>query len=274
MLSLLLLLLSIVNARKITVLQKQDDAILPKIHHVSQQGSFRGNSSASILSNLAATPSLSKLYHVIQEYPLLADALADKNASYTLFAPVNSAIPHYKIREDYDEFDILIYHLVQPAIGIDDLEDGQLLESGLNLATLGDKHQKIKVFKRYDHISLNWHAKIESVSIKASNGWIHLIDKILEPPSSLPSHLKYFPLKYSILLAALRRTGVSLILNEINGVTVFAPTNSAFVKLGWKKLRHLFSQDGVSELTAVSSLIKIRFYYTISLLIFYIPKIL
>lgn len=270
MLYLILLLSSIANARITPVLQKQDATILPK---VPRHSGFRGNSSASILSNLASTPSLSKLYHVIQEYPLLADALADKNSTYTLFAPVNSAIPHNKILDYYDEFDILIYHLVQPAIGIDDMDDGQLLESGLNLATLGDKHQKIKVFKRFDHISLNWHAKVESVSIKASNGWIHLIDKMLEPPSSLPSHLKYFPLKFSILLAALRRTGVSLILNEINGATVFAPTNAAFVKLGWKKLRHLFSQEGVSELSAVSFLIKIRFYCTILRRISYIPRI-
>jgi len=207
----------VVNTFNTPVLQKQDNSILPKLHDIGRKDSFRGNSSASILSNLAATPSLSKLYHIIQEYPVLAAELAERNSNYTLFAPVNSAIPQNKIiNDDTDEFDLLLYHLVEHSLGINDMNDGQLLDTGLNLETLGDKHQKIKVFKRHDHIYLNWHSKVESVSIKASNGWIHLVNAMLKPPLSLPSHLKYFPLKFSILSAALRRTSVSLILDKIN----------------------------------------------------------
>jgi uncharacterized surface protein with fasciclin (FAS1) repeats len=262
-------LVSITNARNTPVLQTQDDAILPKLLDIGRDEGFRGNSSASILSNLAATPSLSKLYQVIKEYPSVVAALADKSGNYTLFAPLNSAIPSEL--DVNDEYELLVYHLVQPSIGIDDMTDGQLLESKLKLATLGDKHQRIKVFKRYDNIYLNWHSKIQSRSIKASNGWIHLISTMLKPPSSLPSHLKYFPLKFSILSSALKRTGVSLILNEVNGATMFAPTNSAFVKLGWRKLQHLFSDEGVAELSAVIFKLIIDFiasHYSESIILF------
>jgi transforming growth factor-beta-induced protein len=189
----------------------------------------------------------------------LADALAAPDANITLFAPVNSAIPQ-TLAENLDEtVDMLLYHIVHPSFSIDDFEDGQLLESGLNLESLGDKPQRIQVFRKNEHISLNWHVKVESLSIQASNGWIHLVDSILKPPSTLPSHLKYFPFKFSMLSIALRKTGVALILNEINGVTFFAPTNSAFLKLGWLKLRHLFSDDGVSELASVILCLHLQF---------------
>ena len=239
----------LISSFKIPFLLSQDNSFIPSGQDKLPERTLRGNSSASILTNLANIPSLSKLYALVQESPILADALASLDANLTLFAPVDSAFP--QILQDNDFYDTLLYHIVHPSLEIALLENGVLLDSGLNLASLGDKNQKIKVFNRYNQISLNWHAKIESVSIQCSNGWIHLIDAILKPPSALPSHMKYFPLQFSILSFALRRTGVALILNEIQGATLFAPTNGAFLKLGWKKLKFLFSDNGISELTSV-----------------------
>ena len=98
--SIALFLSTCINALILPALISQDGSILPIPKNRNRQRTLRGNPNTTILSNLASTPSLSKLYTIIQENPILADALAAPDANLTLFAPVNSAIPQIL---DHDE---------------------------------------------------------------------------------------------------------------------------------------------------------------------------
>ena len=101
-------------------------------------------------------------------------------------------------------------------------------------------------------VALNWHTNLVTYEIEASNGYIHTIDNVLLLPPLLTIHLKHFPLRFGLANLALKRTGLDAVVNTLNGVTVFVPTNSAFLKLGLKTLHYLFSDAGIPALTSVS----------------------
>jgi uncharacterized surface protein with fasciclin (FAS1) repeats len=86
-----------------------------------------------------------------------------------------------------------------------------------------------------------------------SNGIIHAIDSILLPPPPALKIIELLPGEFSTLQLGLVKTGLS---SEIaaaphSGGTLFAPSNSAFKKLGPKINAFLFSSYGEKYLKAL-----------------------
>jgi uncharacterized surface protein with fasciclin (FAS1) repeats len=75
-------------------------------------------------------------------------------------------------------------------------------------------------------------AKVIIANIRALNGVIHAIDKVLLPPTKnlVEEALSYDP-EFSILVAAVKKAGLADVLATGGTYTVFAPTNAAFVNL-------------------------------------------
>jgi uncharacterized surface protein with fasciclin (FAS1) repeats len=209
----------------------------------------------SIVDTAVATDDLS----------LLVDALGQANAGlvetlngegpFTVFAPTNAAFAALldTLGEDFNslaDFDtevekallvkVLTYHVVAGTAAFSaDLSNGQLIESfqgenvGINLKD-GTVHIE-------DATDTN--ATVVIPDVEASNGVVHVIDKVLLPQEVLDAlaamslntivEIAIATNDLSLLVSALGQADAGLVetLGGAGPFTVFAPTNAAFVDL-------------------------------------------
>jgi len=196
---------------------------------------------------------------------LLVDALIAANAGlvetlssegpFTVFAPTNEAFAgllevlgdDYNSLADFDTqeeldllVDILTYHVVSgTAAFAADLSDGQTIET-VNGGTVGIniKDDTVHVIDASED-----NASVIIPDVEASNGVVHVINKVLLPQSAIDfvASLQLETIvdiaiatdDLSILVDALVATNAGLVevLSGAGPFTVFAPTNEAFVNL-------------------------------------------
>ena len=89
---------------------------------------------------------------------------------------------------------------------------------------------------------INKRAKITSTDVKADNGVIHVIDKVLLPPTIVD--IAVSNPTFSILVAALTKADLVTTLSGKGPFTVFAPTDDAFKAL-FKELK----VSGIADLS-------------------------
>nr|WP_299341963.1 fasciclin domain-containing protein [Allomuricauda sp.] len=196
---------------------------------------------------------------------LLVDALQAANAGlvetlsgdgpFTVFAPTNDAFielldilgDDYTSLADFDTqeeldllVDILTYHVVPNVAALaDDLSNGQQLPTvfGDNLK-INKKDGNVHVIDATDD-----NASVDIPDVVASNGVVHVIDKVLLPQVAL-DFVASLQLKtiveiaietddLSLLVEALQTANAGLVetLSGDGPFTVFAPTNEAFEEL-------------------------------------------
>lgn len=148
---------------------------------------------------------------------------------YTVFAPTDDAFnalgtdtldrlldkdyaPHLK--------DILLYHAASGEIFSEDITDGaevETLNHELVTASVGDD------------IQLNGDATVVTADIDASNGVVHVIDKVLLPSSTNDiGAIAAANGSFTVLLSLLDRVGLVDFVANTDKLTVFAPTDDAF----------------------------------------------
>ncbi|WP_240751480.1 fasciclin domain-containing protein [Flagellimonas onchidii] len=200
-----------------------------------------------------------------EDLSLLVGALQAANAGlvetlsgegpFTVFAPTNEAFAallealgdDYNNLSDFDTqeeiallVDILTYHVVSgTAAYSSDLSDEQHIET-----VLGD-NIGISLKDGYVHIvdASEENAKVIMPNVKASNGVVHVINKVLLPQSAI-DFVASLQLKniveiavetddLSLLVGALQAANAGLVetLSGEGPFTVFAPTNEAFIAL-------------------------------------------
>jgi transforming growth factor-beta-induced protein len=105
-------------------------------------------------------------------------------------------------------------------------------------------------------VSINKNTKVTAADIKAKNGVIHVIDKVILPPTVVSVALANS--NFTTLVQAVVKAGLVDALNGAGPFTIFAPTNDAFSAL--------FTQlgiSGVNDLTA-EQLVPILTYHVVS----------
>ncbi|KAI8848915.1 FAS1 domain-containing protein [Chytridium lagenaria] len=200
-----------------------------------------------LLEHLDSAKELAKLIAGVPE----VKKLLNESTAVTVFAPSNEAFQHFQRFSPGDPAvtDVLLYHTVPTSRISTSLKNGDLVDTLLVLDSLGGVSQKIKVLAPHDEgIFLNHMAKVIKADIKASNGYVHSLDRILVPPPHIGKILFSRPQDFSVLLLALKRAGLVDDVVSASGVAVFAPVNKAFRKLGFRRLRYLFSDAGVNDL--------------------------
>ena len=179
----------------------------------------------------------------------LVDALSDDGASLTVFAPSDEAFAALGVSIDDlsedDLADILLYHVVDGAVSVDDA--GALAPSAV--ATLSG--EKVALTKPGDgNLYVNF-SKVVSYDIEASNGVIHVIDKVLLPPdmtlaASTITEIVVASENFTALEAAVTKASLAETLADEGAVfTVFAPTDAAFEALSIPV--DVLSDDGVAN---------------------------
>ncbi len=209
----------------------------------------------TIVDTAVATDDLSLLVNaLIQADAGLVETL-NGDGPFTVFAPTNAAFVALLgvLGDDFNslaDFDteaekellvkVLTYHVVAGTAAFStDLNDGQ------NIETFQGENVGINIKDGTVHIvdATETNAAVTTADVKASNGVVHIIDKVLLPQEVLDL-LASMSLK-TIVEIAVETDDLSLLVNALgqadaglvetlsgNGpFTVFAPTNAAFVDL-------------------------------------------
>jgi len=105
-------------------------------------------------------------------------------------------------------------------------------------------------------VSINKNTKVTNADIMAKNGVIHVVDKVILPPSVVSIALDND--NFTILVQAVVKAGLVDALSGKGPFTIFAPTNAAF--------NALFTQLGISGIDNLTAeqLIPILTYHVVS----------
>lgn len=163
----------------------------------------------------------------------LADDLNDPKFAYTLFAPTDeafaaiglnspdaiSAVPIEKLKS------ILLYHVLASRV-----LSTQVPTTYTELVMLSK--QKAYIIRRSSGVFING-TPVTSADINAKSGVIHAIDRVLLPPAGNIVEVAASNPNFSYLVAAVQRAGLANALSGPGALTVFAPTNQAFIDAGF-----------------------------------------
>jgi transforming growth factor-beta-induced protein len=190
----------------------------------------------------------------------LVGAVANPDASLTVFAPTNDAFVALfgdlglSSLDDIpvaDLTNILLYHVIGSKAMSTDLSSGYFP----TLATFSDNPISMYI-KVGDGVSINKNTMVTAADIMADNGVIHVVDKVILPPSVV--NIAIDNENFSTLVSAVVKAGLVDALSVPGPLTVFAPTNDAFAAL--------FTQlgvGGIDDLTA-EQLAPILTYHVVS----------
>ncbi|XP_078322954.1 transforming growth factor-beta-induced protein ig-h3-like [Crassostrea virginica] len=166
----------------------------------------------------------------------LADALLA--GEYTIFAPTNAAfakLPQSTLdglqRDTTALANILKYHVVKGSIHKADASNE------LQLETLAGTKIRINIYPHNNVVTVEG-SKITTFDLTATNGMVHVIDTVMMPPTGSIVDLVVGNSDLSTLLSKVQSAGLAGALQG-DALTVFAPTNAAFNKLGSQVLDNL-----------------------------------
>ncbi len=182
----------------------------------------------NIVEVAVSNSDFSTLVAALQKAELVTALQAD--GPFTVFAPTNAAFNQLFSDLGVNGIDdltkeqltpILLYHVVGAKVKSTDLTNGYV--TTLSTGT-GNKNVSLKVDAT--NLKLNGGVGITLADIGTSNGIIHVIDKVLLPPTVGDIALDND--NFSILVSALVKAELVETLKGEGPYTVFAPTNDAF----------------------------------------------
>jgi uncharacterized surface protein with fasciclin (FAS1) repeats len=168
-----------------------------------------------------------------------------KPGNFTVFAPTDKAFAALK-KSNPDLFEqvasdpkllqaVLTYHVLPRRVPA----AAALAAAKKNAKVKTVQGERIALSVKSGKIMLNGSAKVVAANVRASNGIIHVIDRVIVPPSLLapPAPTKTIveiavgnP-DFSTLVSLVQKAGLVSVLSGPGPFTVFAPTNAAFEKL-------------------------------------------
>jgi transforming growth factor-beta-induced protein len=185
----------------------------------------------------------------------------ESSGPYTVFAPTNDAFNALFTQLGVSGLDdlsaatlkpILLNHVLIGSVKAADISTGYFATANKT----GPNTTYVKVFIQKSATVMVDQSKVTTADVIASNGVIHVVDKVILP-ASIVSHAINNP-NFSILVQAVVKAGLVEALSATGPFTVFAPTNDAFNAL-FAKLK----VSGISDLTA-EQLTPILLYHVVS----------
>jgi uncharacterized surface protein with fasciclin (FAS1) repeats len=163
----------------------------------------------------------------------LANELNDPRFAYTLFAPTDAAFAALGLgtRQAINAVPvenlkaILLYHVLASKVLA-----AQVPSSYTELTMLSN--QKAYVIRRGAGVFING-TPVVLADIEAKSGVIHAIDRVLLPPAGNIVEVAAANPNFTYLVAAVQRAGIVNALAGAGPLTVFAPTNQAFIAAGF-----------------------------------------
>jgi uncharacterized surface protein with fasciclin (FAS1) repeats len=187
----------------------------------------------------------------------LANELNDPKFAYTLFAPTDEAfaaiglgtkdaisnVPIEKLKA------ILLYHVLGSKVLA-----AQVPSTYTELTMLNNL--KSYIIRNGNNAYING-TPVVSADIAAKNGVIHAIDRVLLPPAGNIVEVAAANPNFTYLVAAVQTAGLVDALSGASPLTVFAPTNQAFIDAGFPTIASI-------EAAPASALITILTYHVVA----------
>lgn len=218
----------------------------------------------SITGLALKTPDLSILVQALQRAELTATLQA--SGTYTVFAPTNAAFTAFLASTPYATINdvpketltaILLNHVIATKLVAADLSNGYIKTLAKGAASTTN------MLSMYVNttvgVKLNGTATVTTPNIMASNGVIHLVDKVIGLPT-IVTHATANP-NFTSLVGALTGPSQPDFVSVLSGTgpfTVFAPTNAAFTALDSE-----LAPGGIASVSA-ANLTKVLQYHVVS----------
>jgi transforming growth factor-beta-induced protein len=162
-------------------------------------------------------------------------SVLDGTGSFTVFAPTNDAFTALGVDlntlSDEALTNVLLYHVLGAEIFAADIQDGQTYASTASTTGPDGLALSLLVEKGSSGVRLNNAASVVAADVDASNGVIHVIDKVLLP-LDIVGHAASNS-NFTSLVSALGSASGDLVnvLSSSGPFTVFAPLNGAFEEI-------------------------------------------
>jgi len=167
----------------------------------------------------------------------LVPALSDPKATLTVFAPTNDAFAQLSsVPEDLKP--ILLYHVLGSTVYASQVATGYAKTLSAYMTNPMDIY-----INTASGVKINNSATVVLADVVGTNGVIHVIDKVLLPPTVVGIALNNSA--FTTLVSAVVKAGLAETLSGVGPFTVFAPTNDAFTAL--------FTALGVSGVDALTA---------------------
>lgn len=167
----------------------------------------------------------------------LVPTLSNPAGTFTVFAPTNDAFAQLaSLPEDLKP--ILLYHVLGSTVYANGVPTGY----AKTLSTYLDLPMDIYL-NTSSGVKINNSASVVLADVVGTNGVIHVIDKVLIPPTVVGIAVNNAA--FSTLVSAVVKAGLAETLSGSGPFTVFAPTNDAFSAL--------FTVLGVSGIDALTA---------------------
>ena len=187
----------------------------------------------------------------------LANELNDPKFAYTLFAPTDEAfaeiglgtrqaingVPAEQLKA------ILLYHVLGTKVLA-----GQVPTTYTELTML--RNQKAYIIRQGSGVYING-TSVVAADITDKSAVIHAIDRVLMPPAGNIVEVAAANPDFTYLVAAVQRAGLVDALAGAGPLTVFAPTNQAFVDAGFPTIASI-------QAASPSDLIPILTYHVLA----------
>ena len=218
----------------------------------------------TITGKATATANLSILVQALVKADL---ATTLKGAGpYTVFAPTNDAFTAFLATTPYATINdvpkealtqILLNHVVTGAVKSTDLNTGYI--KTLAKGTASTTNTLSMYVNTAAGVKLNGVATVTTADIMASNGVVHIVDKVIDLPT-IVTHAAANA-NFSTLVSVLNRSGQPNFITALSATgpfTVFAPTNAAFTALNTE-----LAPGGIAGVSA-ANLTKVLQYHVVS----------
>jgi len=223
-------------------------------------------------SNAPPTKNIVQLAQSVDDLSTLVTAVVAANLTstlsgagpFTVFAPTNEAfadlpkdVLDYLLKPENkkDLVEILEYHVIGgAAIYSKDLKYHQ------DVKTVEGQDVDINVHYFSHHVTVNHYSFVTQADNAASNGVVHIINRVLIPegwsPRKPAADKNIVQLAQSVddlstLVQAVVAANLTSVLSGPGPFTVFAPTNEAFAKLPAGTLQHLLKPENVKQLVGI-----------------------
>lgn len=198
------------------------------------------NTDKKTISQLVSTTPGFELLKAALARTGLVDDLNNKSGNFTVFAPTNEAFMAAGFRNTADIAkadkdvlkNIILYHALGSRVPANAIPEAN------NTAVNTLQGSPIYATRSGSNVSING-VRVIRADINASNGVVHVINRVLIPASGNIVQTAIANPNFSYLVAAVVRADLGGALSGTGPFTVFAPINQAFIDAGFPTIESI-----------------------------------